>query len=79
MAISSLSSGTCILLDFRDHEWLSKIFELGFITNWNRKEKWWYSKISNGTDFRASKLLKSKKSLRVIRFFPRNFQEKMGS
>ena len=30
MALSSLSYGTCIQPDFRDHEWISKIFEPGF-------------------------------------------------
>ena len=76
MALSSLSSGTCIQLDFRDHGWLSKIFEPCFKTNWNKKEKWWPLKISNGKDFRSSK--KVQKSLRVIHFFWRNFQEKNG-
>ena len=78
MALSSLSSGTCIQLDFRDHEWLSKIFDLGFRTNWNRKEKWWPSKISNGKDFRSSKILKSKKILEGYSFLPKEFPGKNG-
>ena len=53
MALLSLSYGTCIQLDFHDHEWISKKFEPSF-QNQLKQE----GKIMTLKDYRSSKLFK---------------------
>ena len=76
MALLSLSCGTCIQPNFRDHEWISKIFEPGFQNQLKYKGKMMTLKDFKWQEFQILQTFQVQYLLEGYSLLPKEFPKK---